>query len=121
MFFSTHILGDVERVCDTVAILDRGKLITESNLSELRSKYARTVFVIEIDGPAGTLKEKLEMCAWVEQVKEDGRQLIVTVSDLSKGQMEIARVIAETGMPLREFKIAEPTLEDIFVELVGER
>ncbi len=118
VFFSTHILSDVERVCDTVAILNRGKLVTQSSLSELRSRYAKPVFLIETEAQAETLEKTLVKYSWVDQVKREGHQLRVKVNDMTTGQTEIARIVTETKAPLRAFGIVEPTLEDIFVEMI---
>lgn len=48
VFFSTHILNDAERVCDNVAILNHGRLMTESSLEILKAKYAKTNFLDRI-------------------------------------------------------------------------
>ena len=55
IFMSTHILSDVERVCDTVGIIDRGKLVTQSTVEELRQRYARSAFELEFEEDATPL------------------------------------------------------------------
>ena len=49
VFMSTHILADVERVCDTVAIIDRGRLLAEAPQQELLGRYAVPAFEIEVE------------------------------------------------------------------------
>jgi ABC-2 type transport system ATP-binding protein len=118
VFFSTHILGDVERVCDTIAILNQGKLVIESSLLELRSRYAKPVFLIEADTGLADLEKALKDFSWIEQIKHEGNQLRVKVNDVHRGQAEIPRIIFEANALLRTFEIMEPTLEDIFVEMI---
>ena len=47
VIFSTHVLGDVERICDRVGILDRGRLVTEGPLTDLLARYARPLYRID--------------------------------------------------------------------------
>ena len=49
IFMSTHILSDVERVCNVVAIIDKGKLATTSPVEELRQRHAYSVFELELE------------------------------------------------------------------------
>src|SRR5262249_22957313 len=59
VFLSTHILADVERVCDRVAILDRGRLIVASTMEELRERYAQPVYLLELEPGQGERMEAL--------------------------------------------------------------
>src|SRR5262249_9474736 len=47
VFMSTHILADVERVCDRVAILNSGRLVVASSVAELQERYAQPIFLLE--------------------------------------------------------------------------
>jgi len=121
VFFSTHILSDVERVCDTVAILNKGRLMAESSLAELKARYAKPMFLIEVDSEASDLEIKLAQAAWVHEVNRDHNQLKVKVDDMRASQIKIFSLLSQTSALLRNFKIVEPTLEDIFVEMVEEK
>jgi ABC-2 type transport system ATP-binding protein len=53
VFFSTHILSDVERVCDRVAILDRGRVVAQAGIDELKTRHGGGhVVLVEVDDPA---------------------------------------------------------------------
>lgn len=118
VFFSTHILSDVERVCDTIAILNKGRLMTESNLEELKSKYAQPVFLMEFDSEPSAFERRLQDFPWVLGVERERNRLKIKVSDARVGQFELPRILSQTGVLLRNFEIVEPTLEEIFVETV---
>jgi len=121
VFFSTHILSDVERVCDTVAILNKGKLMTESNLAELKSRYAQPIFLMEFDSEYSAFKKRLQGFSWVLAIEQEANKLKIRVDDAKFGQMELPRLLAQTGVLLRGFEIIEPTLEEIFVQVVEEK
>ena len=86
VFMSTHILEDVERICDTVAIINKGKLVTEARQDELLSGYSIPAFILEADADAGeTLSawlKTLSGSAWFASMNMDGSIARVTVNDL---------------------------------------
>src|SRR6185312_10702461 len=55
VFFSTHILGDVERVCDSVAILDHGRVVAQAPIDELKRRYGKQKVVVEVTEGADAL------------------------------------------------------------------
>jgi ABC-2 type transport system ATP-binding protein len=120
VFFSTHILGDVERVCDAVAILDRGRLAASATIAELKRRVSAQKVTIEVDGEATSLAARLSGAPWLRQLVRDGAQLDLTVSDLAAACRAIPEAIAAAGMGLRRLETGEASLEDVFVEVIGE-
>ena len=125
IFMSSHILADVERVCGTVGIIDRGRLVVESGVEELRQRFAHPVFEIEFEEPAASFVRLLESMPWVERVavEEAGNvsRLMVRARDETRAKLELPRMIAESGLTLRQYQMVLPTLEEVFIELVGNR
>jgi ABC-2 type transport system ATP-binding protein len=123
VFFSTHILADVERVCDAAAILERGRVIASAGIAELTARAAANRLLVEVegDGSVASLQRELAGRTWVKSLEVDERSLRVTANDLAAAQREIPAAIAAAGMALRRFEIEEASLEDVFVGLVGER
>jgi ABC-2 type transport system ATP-binding protein len=121
VFFSTHILADVERVCDAVAILERGRVVASAGIAELTSRAAASRLVVEVesDGAAATIASALAGRAWLKSLETTARTLHISVSDLAVAQREIPAVVAAAGAALHRFEIEEASLEDVFVELVG--
>ena len=122
IFMSTHILSDVERVCDTVGIIDNGKMITTSSVEKLRRKYARSAFEIELEGDTSALLGHFNSLDWVVEAKEkkvNGNSVIhVLTADVGPAKEELPRLIAQSGLVLIRYELTVPSLEDIFVELV---
>ena len=120
VFFSTHILADVERVCDRVAILDRGRLVAEETIAGLKARYSRPAFRLRLEAGTTEFAAALRGLDWVEKVELAGDELRILVSDAEAGKVAIPGLIAQRGLALARFEVSEPTLEDVFVKVVGE-
>jgi ABC-2 type transport system ATP-binding protein len=123
---STHVLSDVERVCDRVAILDRGRLVTEAPLETLLAEHARPIYRLlpeaGQDSTVATLVERLRAAGWATDVTvEPGGWLRVAVGDPGAAAAAILPLVVGTGVQLAEFERGRPTLEDVFLRLVGPR
>jgi len=118
VFFSTHILADVERVCDTVAVLAGGRVVEQAGIDELKARHggAHRV-VIEVDDTR-RLQDALAAEAWAAAVTRDGRELLVEVVDLEAAYRQVPALVARLGLALRRFEADEVSLEDVFVDLV---
>lgn len=128
IFMSTHILSDVERVCDVVGIIDRGKLVIKAPVVELKQRYARSVFELQFEEDAAPLAAVLKAQPWLEKLElvtiNGAPTLRIQASDVDRAKLEVPRLVAESGLTLLRYELTLPSLEDIFVELVaggGER
>ena len=125
VFMSTHILNDVERVCDRVAILNFGHLVVEGPIDELLDRYAQPIYEIEpepqqagaLDRLAGLLRDQ----PWAREVKLTSDAVRVFVNDPKVAGPAILPVVAGSGVTLARFERARPSLEDVFLRLVTER
>ena len=124
VFVSTHILADVERVCDHVAIINRGRLVTMGSIDELRSRRQHQGFELELEDGAGLMEGRLAGVPWVISVdglKRSGRQLFrVDVSDIDLAKKELPRLVYESGVTLLRYELASASLEDVFIQVMEE-
>ena len=121
VFFSSHILSDIERVCDRVVILDKGKMVLEDSMEELRNKYSKRIIIVETEKGESKLNllRELEKKDWVEKIQDlDNGELQLYASDMCKAQHEIPSAFSTAGAPLIKMNVLEPTLEDIFMKVV---
>ncbi len=121
VLFSTHILADVERVCDTVAVLDHGRAVTESSIGELRRRRGGVNRLsIVVDDPR-RLQEALAAAPWVRSAEAGAEgTLLVTCDDVDAAQRELPALVGRLGLALHRFGVDEVGLEDVFVDLIGE-
>ena len=123
VIFSTHVLTDIERICDRVAILDHGRLVTEAPLDELLARYALPLYrlVPETGEDAGLarLATALRSVPWVDRVDVDGVAMTVGVTDELVASRELLRAVVAAEVRLASFERVRPDLEDVFLRLVG--
>jgi ABC-2 type transport system ATP-binding protein len=118
--FSSHILGDVQQVCDTIGILRHGRLLFEGTTRELLVGRAAAAFSIRLRPPAGPAVVALEAEEWVTAVERPGEdRLRVTVSSVDAAEARLVRVLAESGARIVAITPVEADLEHVFLELTG--
>jgi len=119
VFFSTHILADVERVCDQVAILDHGRVLEHAPLDDLKARHSRAHLALEVTGDATAFTEALRAQPWAGSVRPDvSGGLRVDLVDADAARLLAPRLVADFGLGLVRFEIAEASLEDVFLALV---
>jgi ABC-2 type transport system ATP-binding protein len=102
VLFSTHVLADVERICDRVAILDHGRLVVEGGLSDLLDRYALPVWRIEPEPGQGEAVERLAARLraepWVTAAAHEHGLLTVAVADPVLAGRSILAAVGEAGV-----------------------
>ncbi len=121
VFFSSHILGDIERVCDTIAVIHEGRLILVSDRKELLEEYAVNAVLIEIDPASLPLDEMiladLQGRQWVSGITVEGNIIKVLANDVPQGKAELLPFFVEHGMQIDRYEWVRPSLEEIFLEI----
>jgi ABC-2 type transport system ATP-binding protein len=122
VFMSSHILEDVEKVCDRVGIIDRGRLVADATMAELQARFAEPVFSIELEpgqsAAEADLVAVLKRSSLVDGIGRDGPALRVAVKDASRAGPEIMRILAASALHVARFERVRPSLEDVFLRLV---
>lgn len=118
VFLSTHILNDIERVCDEVSILDEGRILISSNLKELEEKYIQPIFDVELEGDTAVLKEALIKHPLVQNIKCSGDFISIYVKNIAEGKKELLKLILKYGCTVLSYNIRKSNLEDIFMRMV---
>lgn len=123
VFMSTHILEDVERVCDTVGIIHQGRLVVVDERQALLDRYAVPAVEVEFDASREqeqTWRRQVAAQSFVTGVAEHEQTIRIRLDGSTHARTEIARLVLGSGLAVTRFAIARPTLEDVFLELVGD-
>ncbi|MGB9374924.1 MAG: ABC transporter ATP-binding protein [Jiangellales bacterium] len=123
VFYSTHILDDVQRVSDIVCILKDGRIISQGPLTEMLSGGSQPTFVVALEGDVQRARMTLLEQPWVTQVSVDGGErtarLTIVVSDPDLAAARLQRVLLDDEtLVVTEFTRPSARLEDVFVDLV---
>jgi ABC-2 type transport system ATP-binding protein len=117
--FSSHILADVQEVCDTVGILRRGRLIFEGPLEDLLVGKAVPRYVVRLRPPLDPVVSRLREVGWISGVEVVDPELIrVTADSLGAAESGLVTELATAGAHVVSLAPEAPSLEDVFLEVV---
>ncbi|MFN3346271.1 MAG: ABC transporter ATP-binding protein [Candidatus Bipolaricaulaceae bacterium] len=116
VLLSSHLLHQVQQICDRVGILHRGRMVAEGRVAELTASGG---FVALIGQASPILRARLEAADWTQSVEEIGpAELQVSLAEA--GRAELFRFAAEEGGVILELRPRRPTLEDIYLRYFRE-
>jgi ABC-2 type transport system ATP-binding protein len=116
LVFSTHQMEAAEALCESVAIVDHGRLVAGGRLRDLKKQSGRRTLRLAIDGdPAPAW---LATLPGVEAVRHDADGSALELLPVADPATILAAIVGH-GVAIRRFEVAEPSLESLFIELVG--
>jgi ABC-2 type transport system ATP-binding protein len=117
LIFSTHIMQEVEAICQDVVIINRGKILTASPLSELKAASSQTELVLETE-------EAMEL-AWFEGIgntrfgQKGNREILLQTEDPSEARKALMQVVSQHQLNLISLNQGKKNLETLFREITG--
>jgi ABC-2 type transport system ATP-binding protein len=118
ILFSSHILADVQRVCDTVGVLREGRLLYQGPLEALLTERVQPAYLVRVRPPLEPATEALRAQPWAESVTDAGHgQLRVEVRSVADAERGIVGVLAGVGARVISIDPEAPDLESVFLEL----
>ena len=119
VLFSSHILSEVEALCERVIVIARGALVGQGSPAELaRDLGARQRVTVRVEAPAATVRACLLALGDVQRVDEQDGALIVEAAGGGPLARRVGAAIAQQGWPIVELRQDAVDLEDVFLELV---
>lgn len=118
IFFSSHILADVDRICDQVAVLHKGALLAQAPTQQLKERYAQPQITVELESEASVLQEILKEERYVQRIEVQGARATIRVSDLATATRSLPASLVQAQLSLLRYEVALPSLEDVFVHLI---
>lgn len=119
VLLSTHILNDIERVCDEVSILKNGKIAVSAGLEELKNNYIQPIYDLEFENDCTTFKDKVSKFNWVETLQQSKNKLSIYVKDINLARSELLQLLALEPNHLMVFNLRKSNLEEIFLRSVN--
>lgn len=122
IFYCTHILDDVQRVSDTVAILNEGAMIAQAPIEELLAGTGEIVYSVTLRDDADVAYASIKEQAWVSEIEMSVQNGVptwqVSVTDEAAAEDQLLNLLVANGAKVADFGRKEYALEDIFLDIV---
>ncbi|MHA1928774.1 MAG: ABC transporter ATP-binding protein [Candidatus Thorarchaeota archaeon] len=118
-FINSHNLGEVQRICDSIAIIDEGKILLTGRTEELRrTLYTRQIYRIVIRGDLDKAESITANQTFVKEVTRDTDSLIVEIEDPLENNSNLMRALLNGFINVVEFAEEEASLEDLYLQVI---
>ena len=114
IIFSTHVMHEAEKLCDSILLINKGKVILNDKLTAIRSRQKSNVICLEAEGDTSFVAE----LAAVAKVKSEANRLEITLAANADTQQLLRSIVDRVHVQAFEVKV--PSLHEIFVSLVGQ-
>ena len=114
VLFSSHQMSYIEEFCDSIAIINAGKVVISGDLHEIKRAYPRDKIVVSAQNPQKIMDDLGDVCT----LREDGT-ILIKLSNQDEKQAMMRRIVSDYDVD--EVGVFEPSLNDIFVEYAGEQ
>jgi ABC-2 type transport system ATP-binding protein len=114
ILFSTHRMDQVEKLCDSICLINDGEAVLSGNLREIKSRYERNRVIVEFEGSADFLKSD-------EIASANNYSGHAEITLKPRGDAQKLLHLAASMAAIYRFELVEPSLEEIFIQTVGGR
>jgi ABC-2 type transport system ATP-binding protein len=127
IFLTTQYLEEADRLADRVGIIDAGRIVAEGTPEALKRSVGQDLVLVSVgdsvaDGNGnGRIVERLRGLSSVERVDAHGGEITVTTPDGPRAVGSVAVALAEDGVAVERLTLRTPTLDDVFLEVTGNR
>lgn len=118
IILTTHYMDEADRLCDRVAIMDKGKIIALDTPEKLKEEICGDVITIK-SSERDELYSKIKTLSWVNHVEIYDGFVTINLENAEKHVAEIAHLSANNGIDIDSISIHKPTLEDVFLHFTG--
>ena len=112
ILFSTHRMDQVEKLCDSICLVNKGAAVLEGKMREIKSRYERNRVIVEFDGDASFLSSKE-----IAEAKNFSGHAEIRLQPHGNAQKLLHEAAAVAT--IYRFELVEPSLEEIFIQTVG--
>ena len=120
VLFSTHILNDVERICDHVAVLHGGNIAISGTLAQIKAMHRKDSLLLEFSSADDVRRFRANdmITPLLAESEAHETEIILHGTDMKNIQQAVISMIAESGLCPVKMELVEPTLENLFLEVV---
>jgi ABC-2 type transport system ATP-binding protein len=120
VFISTHILNDIERICDRIGIIKDGKIIIEDTLNDIMHRYIQPIYDIEYENPVDSKYiENLKSLKFVKSISTNLNKLSVSVNNVKLDGRALMKEVVDSGCTPISITQRKSSLEDIFIKVAN--
>ena len=119
--FSTHILSDVERIADSIGVINDGKLILEGPVQEIKNMKRKDTIKLVLSNHemANESMSRINELTFVLEVALEKEGILIKLTNAEEFGKEILSLLVREDIPVLRYEILEPSLENVFLEVVG--
>jgi len=118
IIYTTHDMGEAEKICHRIVIMDRGKVIADGTADELKHKIMSGHLIeVELESEPKELSRELKKLPFVIAVEHSGKIINITVKDKEGVFFILSEFFKKRGLNIQEIKYKEPSLEEVFINL----
>jgi len=111
VILSTHQMNQIEELCDRILMIDNGRSVLQGNLTEIKSKYRSNSVIIDSEGDLGQMPGVTE--------KRTHKGYVELILDRNTTPKQLLERLVSTGIVINRFEVATPSLNEIFLKVVG--
>jgi ABC-2 type transport system ATP-binding protein len=119
IFLSTHNLSEAEILCNRIAVLHT-RLLALDTPEQLRRRFFRRQIIVQLEALDAKVTDVVKKLPFVQEMREEGRQLILELTDSERNRPELVKTIVETGGRVIGVSEKQYPLEDVYLRLVHE-
>jgi ABC-2 type transport system ATP-binding protein len=119
VIFSTHLMDNAERLCDSVCIIAKGSKVLDGPVAAVRAEHAgRTIALATANGTSDAVEQVLADRSLVDSVNREQRTLEIELAANAPAQQLLQRLVG-AGAEITRFEVVQPSLHKIFLQRVG--
>ncbi len=119
IFLTTHYLDEADALCDRIAIIDDGEIVTEGSPEQLKREITGDVLVVGLNGATPKAAELLDGASYVRKLETDATGLRLYVDDGATAIPQVMRALDGARLDLDSIQLHRPSLDDVFLAKTG--
>jgi ABC-2 type transport system ATP-binding protein len=119
IFLSTHNLNEAETLCNRIAVLHT-RLLALDTPEQLRRRFFRRQVMVQLEASDAKVVETVRRLPFVQEIREEGNQIVLELTDLERNRPELVKAIVEAGGRVIAVSEKQYPLEEVYLKLIRE-